>query len=275
METPEYKYFKDEVEEKKTNKVFYKFVLALVLIYLVLFAIIYSYHVNFEYVTINGCSMQPTLNPNPELQDIDEVQDGVIVRVGHDADYGDIIVIDRGEDEDSIIKRALAFGGDYFTIASVDFDGGRDYRFMRIKEGSDEVEILYEEYIKSYEYWNMVDGYVNDGIEYESILYVKYTQYLNYQTTKFDVEIGGQTYAIEFFQVPEGEVFYMGDNRTGSSDARISGTTKQTNIYGHVVRIVHNGTFIKEDPVKWFFQQIADFFAIIWREILIFFGMVA
>ena len=273
---PEYKYFQEEVEEKKTNKVFYKFVVALVIVYLILFAIIYAYHASFEYVTINGCSMQPTLNPNPELKDIDEVQDGVIVRLGHNADYGDIIVIDRGENEDSIIKRALAFGGDYFTIASVNVGGDVDYRFMRIKEGSQEVEILEEEeYIKSYEYWNMIDGYTLNGIEYESLLYTKYTEDLNYQTTTFDVPIGGQTYPIEFFQVPEGQVFYMGDNRTGSSDARLSGPVDQTNIYGHVVRIVHNGTFIKEDPVKWFFQQIADFFAIIWREILIFFGMTA
>ncbi len=270
-----YKYFQDEVEEKKTNKVFYKFIIAIALVYLAIFAIVYSYHANFEYVTINGPSMQNTLNPNPELRDENEVQDGVIVKLSTDADYGDIIVIDRGEKVSSIIKRALAFEGDYFTIASIDFNGGRDYRFMRIKAGTNEVEIINEPYIKSYEYWNMIEGYTSNGIVYEGVLYPEYTQELHYSTTTFDVKIDGQTHAIEFFKVPEGEVFYMGDNRTASLDARVYGTTKQSNIYGYVVKIVHNGTFIKDNPVKWFFQQIGDFFEVIWREILIFFGMKA
>ncbi len=270
-----YKYFQDEVEEKKTNKVFYKFIIAIALVYLAIFAIVYFYHANFEYVTINGPSMQNTLNPNPELRDENEVQDGVIVKLSTDADYGDIIVIDRGEKVSSIIKRVLAFEGDYFTIASIDFNGGRDYRFMRIKAGTNEVEIINEPYIKSYEYWNMIEGYTSNGIVYEGVLYPEYTQELHYSTTTFDVKIDGQTHAIEFFKVPEGEVFYMGDNRTASLDARVYGTTKQSNIYGYVVKIVHNGTFIKDNPVKWFFQQIGDFFEVIWREILIFFGMKA
>ena len=77
---------------------------------------------------------------------------------------------------------------------------------------------------------------------------------------------------VVFFQIPEGDVFFMGDNRTGSFDARASGTTSQKNILGYVVKVVYEGTFIKEDPIKWTFQQIKDFFSIIWEEILIFFG---
>lgn len=270
MDRPEYKYFIDRQEEKQSEKIFYKFVVVLFVVYAFIFGIVYAYHSSFEYVTINGCSMQPTLNVNPKYIDGEEVEDGVYIKLTHDVDYNDIIVINKSKD-DSIIKRALAFGGDYVTIASINYDGDRDYRLMRVKEGSGEVEIIYEDYIKSYDYWNMVEGEIVGNVEYENPFYSTCT-YLNFKTKTFDLFLDGELREVIFFQIPEGDVFFMGDNRTGSLDARSTGTTSQKNILGYVVKIVQDGTFIKQDTVKWFFQQIRDFFDIIWEEILIFFG---
>ena len=270
MDRPDYKYFIDKQEEKQSQKIFYKFVVVLFIVYAFIFGIVFAYHANFEYVTINGCSMQPTLNVNPKYVDGDEVEDGVYIKLTHNVDYGDIIVINKTE-EDSIIKRALAFGGDYVTIASINYDGNRDYRFMRIKEGSGEIEIINEDYILSYEEWNSKQGEIVNNVEYENILYTMFT-YLDYQTKTFNLMLDGVQRDVVFFQIPEGDVFFMGDNRTGSFDARASGTTSQKNILGYVVKVVYEGTFIKEDPIKWTFQQIKDFFSIIWEEILIFFG---
>ena len=275
MNTPEYKYFIDEQEEKQSNKLFYKFAIILFAIYIILFGSVFVFRSNFEYVTINGESMQSTLNPNPQRREnadgeINDVQDGVYIKKTTKVDYGDIIVINQGED-DSIIKRVLAFGGDYVTIASVEYDGTRDYRLMRVKSGSENVEILYEDYIKSYDSWNMVQGTIVDNVEYENPLYSVYT-YLGYETKELSVFLDGEERDVVFFKIPENHVFYMGDNRTGSRDARSTGTSPQKYIEGYVVKIVRNGTFIKDDAVSWFFQQIKDYFDIIWKEILIFFG---
>ncbi len=269
---PNYKYFAKEKEEKISNKLFFKFVIILFSIYAIIFGVVFVYHANFEYVKINGGSMQPTLNNNPTEINGEDVQDGVYIKVTDRVDYGDIVVISTNKQEDeSIIKRALAFGGDYVTIASVEYDGTRDYRFMRVKKGSDEVEIIYEDYIKSYDYWNMIEGeFVND-VEYEGVLYSNFI-YLEYQTKTFSVELDGEQRNVVFFEVPENDIFYMGDNRTGSRDARSTGTKAQKDVLGYVVRVVHNGTIIKQNPVKWFFHSVGDFFSIIWREIMIFFG---
>jgi len=276
MNRPDYKYFKDEQENKQSDKLFIKFAIVLFVIYAFIFGTVFIYHSNFEYVTINGESMQNTLNPNPELRKDTEtgeynfVQDGVYIKITTDVDYGDIVVINKTKTQ-SVIKRVLAFGGDYITIASINYDGNRDYRFMRVKSGSDKVEIINEEdYIKSYYYWNMISGTIVDNVEYENPLYSYYINQ-DYQTKTFTVNLDGEDRNVIFFKVPDKHIFYMGDNRTGSKDAR-TGTMPQANIQGYVVKVVHNGTFIKDDPTKWFFKQIEDFFSIVWREISIFFG---
>lgn len=270
----EYKYFKDEKEEKQSNKLFIKFIVILFVVFSFIFCVVSIYHSNFQYVKITGCSMQPTLNENPIEVDGYDVQDGVYIKLTKSIDYGDIVVIDKdkkSDKDDLIIKRALAFGGDYVTIASISYNDTRDYRFMRVKQGHQEVEIIYEDYIKSYAYWNSYAGSVENGVEYENPLYTKYLS-LNYETKVFSLQLGGQEKEVVFFKVPENNIFYMGDNRTGSLDARINGTELKAHVLGKVVKIVNNGTFIQEEPAKWFFQQISDFFSIVWKEISIFFG---
>ena len=266
MDRPEYKYFKEEQEEKQSNKIFYKFVIVLCVIYALVFGVTYAFRSTFEYVTINGCSMQSTLNPNPVKMNGKEVQDGVYIKLTQNVDYGDIIIIKKDK-QDSIIKRALAFGGDYITIASVEYDEGTQLRFMRVKDGSDEVEVVDEKnYIKSYDEWNATETTFFGDVEYEDVFYSCFT-FLGYKTKEIEVELDGTKRSVVFFQIPEDEVFFMGDNRTGSADARVTGTVDKKDVVGYVVKIVHNGTITKKNPIKWFFQQIGDFFSIVWNEI--------
>lgn len=269
---PEYKYFLDEKKDKQSDKIFIRFAIVLFVIYAFIFGVASIYRSNFQYITINGASMQPTLNANPIYKDGKELQDGVYVKVTNNIDYGDIIVINKeNEKDESIIKRALAFGGDYITIASVGEGGNRDYRFMRVKKGTNNVEILKEDYILSYDYWNITQSTVVDDVEYERGFYYNFKS-LGYETAYFDIEIDGQDKSVVFFKVPKDDVFYMGDNRTGSYDARHTGTTNKKRVLGYVVKVVNDAFFKKQDSVSWFFQEIGDFFSIVWREIEIFFG---
>lgn len=272
-EKPFQKYFQDERQEKISQKLFFTFLMILLVFYAIIFGVISYYRTNFEYVTINGVSMQPTLNVNVSSGTNDS-HDGVYIKRTNKVDYNDIIVIATGYKDESIIKRALAFGGDYITIASVNYDGERDYRFMRVKKGSDEVEIINEKnYIKSYDAWNGNTGTIINNVEYENPFYTYYTESdLNYDKKIFTVNLDGQDRDVIFFKIPDNKVFFMGDNRTQSRDARVSGATDKKNVLGYVVRIVKNGTMIKKDAGKWFSQSLEDFFSIIWREISIFFG---
>jgi len=117
------------------------------------------------------------------------LQNGDIVTANKviDAKYGDIIVIDGELIEDGvsklIIKRAIAFGGDTVRI-----EGGLVYLK---KAGETEFSILDESsYVKEVGKTFYPDK--NDSSD----------------TSRWEIT------------VPENEIFYLGDNRTGSSDSR-------------------------------------------------------
>lgn len=267
-----YQYYKDEKEDKIAQRIFFIFVFILLLFYAMLFITNIVFQQNYRYITINGCSMQPTLNPDPVIINGNAVQDGVYLKLTQDVTYNDIVVIDKTEENDStpmtVIKRALAFGGDKISIARVPVEGQArsSYRFMRIKNGTNQIEVIYEDYIRSYDLWDLDYSILDNGVEYESFFYEQFIE--GEQTTEYMVEGVGM---VKFYQVQEGHIFFMGDNRTGSTDARMTGTEPITKVVGKVRAIVRNSTSY-QNSIFWWFGRVKEFFVIVWNDIVDYFA---
>ena len=90
----------------------------------------------FRVATVDGRSMVPTLDDEDRL---------IITNISKNYKYGDIVVIHR-EDEESLIKRVIAVGGDTIDI---DFEKGIVY-----VNG----EALDEDYIAEPTYVSFMDG---------------------------------------------------------------------------------------------------------------------
>ena len=284
-EKPYTKHFQDVKEEKKAKKSGWLFLFITVLICVCFFGIAYSFNQNYYYIEVEGNSMQPTINPSPvvvtrtvgNITKEVSVQDGVFVVPTKEIDYEDIIILeDMFVDKKTIIKRALAFEGYYVTIAKVKNDEGMMvFRLMRVKTGSNVVEVLKEDYIKSEwawaTYYSPAESQIPQDNQTADVIYeIDFYQTFSgggYQECLFEVE-GRQ---IKFFKVPENELFYLGDNRTESTDSTEEGTISVNNVMGKVVRIVRNGTY-HSGNIFFFFNRFGEVLSIIWDEILRFFG---
>ena len=134
------------------------------------------------------------------------LKDGQIVLVNShaQAEYGDVIVIDGEIDADAngtkwIVKRAIAFGGDTVRI-----EGG--YVYLKKAGQSQFVQLDESGYLKE------------NGKTF-------------YPDRTDEADIAPWEYV-----VPDGEIFYLGDNRMHSSDSRYSefGSCKKTQVKGVV-----------------------------------------
>ncbi len=208
-------------------KKFPRVVFILFLIYFLLFAAYISWFIYFKSTygisRVEGTSMQNTLNP--EAQNRTDGDDMVYVNHSKDPEMFDIVIIESKNNDDDIylIKRALGFGGDYITIMQGEDDY---YHVYKYDELTNEPVPLDEPYVKSEQDWAMYVSYTLDGgVKYESKFYNTFLS----RSSKYQImEAGG----IKYFQVPMREIFYLGDNRAVSSDARERGTAKLSKVQG-------------------------------------------
>lgn len=279
-----YEYFQDERENKISRKTFLTFAFILVFFYTIVFITNIFFQQSYMYITVNGMSMQPTLNVRPVAIDRKSVQDGVYVKLTKDADYGDIIIIDRTEESNhTVIKRLLGKGKDKISIAKLNINGAEEYRFLRIKSGDSRVEVVNEKYINGtcydasgnkyqvgYQSWALDPAEIDNYIKYEPSFYGTFFAEEENESKIFtyDVSYSGQIYhAVKFYEIEENKIFYMGDNRMGSTDCRKTGTESADKIIGKVAVIAHNASSSKNSPI-YFLYKTKGYLEVIWKEII-------
>lgn len=285
-------YYQKEKESKIATRLFVIFVYILLIFYAIVFSINLAFNTTYRYITVEGSSMQPTLNPDPIITAGGEFQDSVYVKLTQDVDYSDIILVDRSEETHeegyTVIKRALAFEGDKISIVKlpVGENGEYEYRFIRIKsgdnistityQGQDDEYIIYEDYIIGYDLWSYVFSTPVNGVEYEGNFYQAFIR--GQETETHNVVVNGQIFPVEFYEIggnmeENDQIFYMGDNRINSRDSREYGTVDTNKIVGRVIEIVHNGYSIRNSAFSWI-EKVWDYFVIIWNEIINYFGTI-
>lgn len=276
-------YYGDDREEKSSRKVFIWLAGIFSAIFIFFFVVDLAMLQKYQFILIGGSSMQNTLNPDAGLW---EGQDGVYILLTQDVTYGDIIVRKK-YDGTQIIKRVVAMEGDKICIARVEVGEGDNkkdqIRFMRIKAGTNTLEVLEETYIKNYgvvdpntgkdgyEAWDEFETrnsytFNENSPTYPREFYEKYIQ------GKEDItKIMYQNKEYMFATIPEGKIFYMGDNRTNSDDCRKEGPQSASEIVGKVVRISHNVYSFKNSPF-YLFNYAGGYLGLIWDEIVSYFS---
>jgi signal peptidase I len=181
----------------------------------------FSFSTQYLDVAVNGPSMQPTIN---QQWSIVEPENRDVVFINFKASYkkNDIIVVQH--EDDFIIKRIIATGGDTLSI---------------VKNQFDEVEVYVNEV-------KLVEDYVvyKDGLE---------TTFQNFENLKLTHP---QLFAGNVMQIPQNQLFYMGDNRARSQDCSVYGPVDETFVVGKVsIHIPYGKSFIDvlfETLINWF-----------------------
>lgn len=172
---------------------------------MLIFAVSIFFSVTYSVAPVYGKSMMPTLNENFIVND-ESSQDRVVLNYIKNCNTGDIIVAKRYNTEEDyifVIKRLIAIGGD-----TVEIKPNGDVYVNDI--------LLKEDYTTD-----------TKSATYYKIESLKLTQPELFENGKLIV--------------PEGYVFYLGDNRGGSSDCSDYGPVKKSNIIAKVDFIIKSG----------------------------------
>ena len=281
------KYTQDLFDEKelygKGKKFWPRFFFGLFIAYIILFVIFMALYLGFknkfECVPVLGTSMQPTINASVIRNDKnnpDEKADWVYI-AKEEIDYGDIVVFDAKKHNgknDCLIKRVIALEGDAVTIVKKDNPNYDKPVFTvcivkaeSLEDGEiddDEIIELEEDYTTDPYTWTYNSSHTNLPNKLYDLFFED-----TFITNNTNIITDSQ--GIYYTVIPEGEFFYLGDNRNGSSDSRSRGTDLVSSVTGVVQFIVKDAESSSsallvqaKEVVKYYANVIGDFFSNLW-----------
>lgn len=191
-----------------------------------LLSLLIVFYLYFSCAIIDGRSMENTL---------DDGQITIIQTKDYSINRGDIITLKHPADEKSfLIKRVIGVGGD--KILFVKTSDGNGVNLYIKKYNSDHFELQDESYIKEPMLLNERFG-------------SKYSNVANYANSgfleKLDLSSDNAKYYLNYaIDVPQGSIYYLGDNRNNSTDSRWYGTSEISSITGKVVLILEQNSLL-------------------------------
>ncbi len=186
------------------------------------------------------------ISGNSMLNTIEWGQCVLLQRHMYTLERGDIVTLDIAEDSEEphiLIKRVIGLEGDKLM-----FVRSKNNIFVDLyvcKNGETKFELMNEPYIYERMKWNPDP----DSTLYEKVTVAKYID----SQSILDIDITA-TYddvtqknlqkqlITNSFTVPDGEIFFLGDNRNNSNDSRHYGTQSKSRIIGKVIKIIDEGS---------------------------------
>jgi len=202
--------------------------------------VVFGFYVVLRQYQIEGDSMQPTINN--EYTSFNEKLDTVYVSKTENYQRGDIVIINNTLENDKIIKRVIAIGGDTITFSLIE---GTEIK-QTIPGQSNKVVVSMEMEISitnSSETLKLKEDYIKETMVFNFITpmnseyYGKYEEYKKMNNALKE----NLTYSIT---LPENTFYCMGDNRNLSKDSRCYGLFDKSDIMGEMVLHIPYGKTI-------------------------------
>lgn len=233
---PKKKYGKDYMNSHVMPKWLHVFGNILFFVFMVLAVTTAVLACIFIRTSVNGPSMQPSINAS--WTEENNLEDTVLINRVKKGERGDIIVVDRTEESEDryVIKRLVATGGDYVAIVPIKNASGVAtgyYHIQLIRKGETTPVV------------------VDDGITDMVKTYEKFNALKSDETLTFKNFDG-----IDYLFVEDGKIFYLGDNRNISRDCSSYGPVEANKIVGKVVLVIDNGKSVFKECFNYFAKRL-------------------
>lgn len=181
----------------------------------------------FKLTPVTGSSMETTIHDGQTV---------FMMRSGYTVNRGDIITLEfpTEDDERYIIKRVIALEGD--KVLFVKDENGKNYSLYLCKKGETKFSKLDEPYIKEEMRISHFFGY-DTGIGLMDYYSESSISSIDVTETPTDTQQRRLKTAIEnnCLTVDDDSVFFLGDNRNYSNDARVFGTKPLSDVTGKLI----------------------------------------